>query len=669
MSITKKIVAIVTAVTCAAWMMGPSTAQAVTAAELQAQIDALLAQLTTLQNELAAMGGGTVAITGCTITSFTRDLSQGMNGEDVKCLQIILNSSADTQVAATSYGSPGNETIYFGSLTLAAVKKFQTKYGLDASGFVGAATRAELNAILMGEEEEEEEEGVEGLEGGAGAVDQYDLVSGLQNEEVGEDREDVDVAGLEMEVSDTSDLEFTAVTLDFDQNSANNDDFDEYASEVSLWLDGDEVARVDATKFDEDTAWRRTVTLDEGAIVRAGDTCELILAISGASNIDSDDVGETWDVDFDLVRYVDATGASTSEDPGTDVRTFSFESFATSSDIELKVALNDDEEDVNEAHVIDIDDADDTDNVEFLAFTIEIEGDSDITVDEIPVVINTVEAADTDFNDPDDVISSASLWMDGDEVATENLSTADNDDDTETVTFEDLDLELEADETYEFMVKLDLVSTDDDLDNGDTIEVEIDADTVDDIDAEDESGEDLGAGDLTGTADADAHAVYDAGIYLEFVSASATRSSVADADGEIDTGEFKIRFEATAFDDDMQIDRTCVEDGGQAGDGEGTSFVFVTSADDTEGWTIASILSRITGDTGEDDVDIFEIDEGDTDTFELTVSATPDEDSFTQLTLEAVNWATSDTDNDASDQFYTFSLDEFKTDSIFLNVF
>jgi hypothetical protein len=156
-SLVKKIVATATVITCAVWMMGPSVAQAVTAEELQAQIDALLAQLATLQAQLSALQGGAPAVTGCTITSFDRNLSQGMSGDDVNCLQIVLNSASDTQLAASGVGSPGNETSYFGPLTKAAVIKFQEKYASEilaswglasGTGFVGSTTRAKLNSIL-----------------------------------------------------------------------------------------------------------------------------------------------------------------------------------------------------------------------------------------------------------------------------------------------------------------------------------------------------------------------------------------------------------------------------------------------------------------------------------------------------------------------------------------
>lgn len=100
--------------------------------------------------------GGTTAtgLSGIPATfSFQTNLRFGMNSEDVRYLQIILNSDPDTRVAAAGVGSSGRETVYFGNATLAAVKTFQVKYAIAGSGnsgygLVGPATRAKLNSLL-----------------------------------------------------------------------------------------------------------------------------------------------------------------------------------------------------------------------------------------------------------------------------------------------------------------------------------------------------------------------------------------------------------------------------------------------------------------------------------------------------------------------------------------
>ncbi|MBU1046781.1 peptidoglycan-binding protein [Patescibacteria group bacterium] len=131
-------------------------AQAQTVEELTAQISSLLAMISSLQAQLSNMGG-TTTTTGVSY-NFTKNLTMGDSGADVLNLQKVLNMSSDTMIAASGVGSKGNETEYFGGLTKAAVIKFQNKYaseiltpvGLTAgTGFVGASTRAKLNAMTV----------------------------------------------------------------------------------------------------------------------------------------------------------------------------------------------------------------------------------------------------------------------------------------------------------------------------------------------------------------------------------------------------------------------------------------------------------------------------------------------------------------------------------------
>ncbi|HAS84473.1 MAG TPA: hypothetical protein DCS23_00125 [Candidatus Yonathbacteria bacterium] len=102
--------------------------------------------LLTIPNLLFAVAG-----------DFTRSLSIGMRGEDVRELQKILNRDSETRVADIGAGSPRNETNYFGPATKRALIKFQEKHraevlapiGLFAgTGFFGEKTRVKAISIL-----------------------------------------------------------------------------------------------------------------------------------------------------------------------------------------------------------------------------------------------------------------------------------------------------------------------------------------------------------------------------------------------------------------------------------------------------------------------------------------------------------------------------------------
>ena len=100
----------------------------------------------------SSVSGGTTGIGIAKGYVFAKSLKTGNTNTDVKMLQLILNSSSDTQISASGAGSPGNETNYYGSLTRKAGEKFQVKYGIAKSGepgygTVGPMTRAKLNEL------------------------------------------------------------------------------------------------------------------------------------------------------------------------------------------------------------------------------------------------------------------------------------------------------------------------------------------------------------------------------------------------------------------------------------------------------------------------------------------------------------------------------------------
>ena len=124
----------------------PKSAVADTVADLQAQIQALLQQINTLQAQLASLqGGGATTGSSDYCYSFSRNLTVGMKGDDVTALQNIL--IGEGVWTASNIGATG----YFGEVTKVSLAAFQDKHadqiltpvGLSkGTGYFGPSTRS-----------------------------------------------------------------------------------------------------------------------------------------------------------------------------------------------------------------------------------------------------------------------------------------------------------------------------------------------------------------------------------------------------------------------------------------------------------------------------------------------------------------------------------------------
>ena len=91
--------------------------------------------------------GGTRARLAQVAFNYTRNLTVGSVGEDVRALQRFLNSEGFA-VATTGAGSPGNESTRFGPRTRDALIRFQLAVNISpARGFFGPITRGRIMAL------------------------------------------------------------------------------------------------------------------------------------------------------------------------------------------------------------------------------------------------------------------------------------------------------------------------------------------------------------------------------------------------------------------------------------------------------------------------------------------------------------------------------------------
>lgn len=113
-----------------------STGSEADVALLRQQIETLKQQLAQLETRLATLQGSSQQ----TVT-FTKDLAKGTEDAEVIKLQKFLAQYPEIY-------PEGLVTGYFGLLTETALKKWQVKQGIEATGVVDSQTRAKLNGIV-----------------------------------------------------------------------------------------------------------------------------------------------------------------------------------------------------------------------------------------------------------------------------------------------------------------------------------------------------------------------------------------------------------------------------------------------------------------------------------------------------------------------------------------
>ncbi|MBP9836737.1 MAG: peptidoglycan-binding protein [Candidatus Pacebacteria bacterium] len=620
-----------------------SNAQTQTPEDLQKMIDTLMAQI-------EALKGGTASATASGYT-WTRDLKTGATGADVMELQKFLNSNEDTRVAATGVGSAGMETSYFGPATAAAVSKFQMKYRADIlspaglvnpTGFFGPSTRAKANAMntvttpTPDEDEDgstDEDEDEDTTLSGEASLTTFEVADGEDADDVEEGSEDIAVGEFTVEFAD-GDAEISRLDLALEVDSGNDGDDDPWKvfEEISLWVDGEEVARVDASNeddyLDEDDGSLRFSDLE--IIANEDEEVTIVVAASVASSIDGSANGEGWNIAAGALRFFDADGVASTETTFGDLQDisgvtlaapiaeFTIEEAGAGDDLDLESSDED-----PDSSTISLDEDDNTEATIF-AFDLSAEdSDGDVDLNEISVTATVTVATDID-----DLVNDFTLEIDGQEFSAESYVGTNA---TVTLVFDiDGDVTIGADE----VVTAKLIADFEQMevgDEGSTIVAQV---ATADIDAE-------GADDITvdgSTVTGEIHTLRTEGVSVELVDETVTAIENDDTDQTDDEAKFVLEFEVTAFGDTVYLPFGATASTTDLTEGVVYSIINTnTNAVVTTGTTTPSFDMDGSGETNS-----FKISDGSSETFTLEVTFDPAASGSYKLRLDEINFATTD---------------------------
>lgn len=633
-----------------------STARAATIDDLQTQINTLLAQIAVLQAQLQGSASSNVA---CPYT-WTRSLSIGATGADVMRLQQFLNGSADTQVAFSGVGSKGMETQYYGPLTAAAVSKFQMKYRSDVltplglvnpTGYFGPSSIAKANMLCKtvvvvpptNNDDDDSDDSPSEENKNEAYLRNFKVASG-DDTNLEENQQDARIMDVEFDVED-GDVTINRVDVAFTHVLGDEDDPWDTFESVSIWVGSKKVAEVDTdnrsdwSDIDSDTYRLRISGLDID--VDQADTAEFSVGVTLANGIDGTDTGVSWDVyipdegirvrdELNLTQYI-----------GSDSDIVNIDINEEGSEDELAVRSSDDDP---EATTLKLEQSGNSDWMTVFAFDLDTDdSENDIIINELPVAL-TVSTGTVNTFMRDVRVKIGNKTFDDVTItdgATNNM----------VFDFDDNDFVIDAGDrvTVEVQVEFKALAA---LYEGTTIQGSASATNIDA-----EGADDLEANQLSGSATGDLHVLRTKGAVIDLTSTSQTLKTNVANDISDDEGIFTIKFDVTAFESDLYINRTAAT--GTTLGTAGVNYLMEDSVGNavSTGNTSASLSSNasLSGNR-------YRVPEGSTKTFTLTVVYDPASSGFYRLQLYSFNSAT--TNADPTIQQKTVPESRYETDPL-----
>lgn len=572
-------------------------AKAATAAELQAQIDALMAQIAALQGKTPA--ATTPAATACT---FTKALTVGSQGADVKCLQDYLTPKYFTNA--------GGSTGYFGSVTAAAVAAWQTANGVaPAAGYFGPVSQAKYAALMAATPATPgTDDSSTGGNTSTGDLKGEASLDDVTIDSASDDTIDEGQQDAELGVATLSFVDGDAKVTRLDVRLGGADKAWDVYEEVALMVDGKEIGRMDASsKSDYISTSGNAGTLrftGLNLVAKEDKDVEVSIVATVAGSVDT--LG-TYTVALDSLRFVDATDVTSTDDSTGELGdTVNITIGNKGGDDELIVKTSSDDPNSTTFELKD-DAKSDWTNV----FTFDLDTKDSTNDIELTTVYVTVDVSSTTF---DGLVDDVELVIDGktiDKLADANGGTPGNytDGATTVLAFNvDGDVVINAGDRVAAELKLKFKSLPLNLE-GTTVDAKVTGANADAIEAI--GGDDLTTSQLSGSATGDVHTLRTMGIIGE--AGSMSSAVTAGVSGGHDTVNYTMKVDVTAFNQDVYIAK-----------GSGTSVRY--SLTDSSGTSLATTSNTAVDSftsTANDVGTYFYVPGGSTETFTIVVKWSP----------------------------------------------
>jgi hypothetical protein len=624
--------------------------------DLQAQVQALLAQISALQ------GSSSTSSMSSSCFTFTMNHKLGSSGGEVMWIQKFLNGHGFT-VASTGPGSPGNETSHFGPATKAAVIKFQNAYASDiltpvgltmGTGNWGAATRAKANALcVMSTPEPTPGPTPEPTPGPTSTSTPSETLNGTAGSAtLSPTTEDVEdqvftgttekVLGFKVEASG-GDIRVTNVRVRFTYTggSTPSDRLADYASEISIWAAGQKIASMSPTDFVRDSAGVYTASIPVSQIVRMGSANKMTfhVGLTANSSIDSDNIAGTWTAAIGQIRYTDSTGVTLFEgnttfgtitNPGVNVARLS-----SSSDVKFR--MNDGTNNPKAGNV-QVSESAATD-VTLAEFTLQAQG-ADMSFDKLTASTTVTGVSNTGQMVQNFYLMRGTTRLA--EVTAASTGTA------QVVTFT-LDstehIAKDATQTYKIVAKVNQIGTGSGsptaFDQGDTITAST-SPAVGDINVKtDSDGKTVIAANRTGSVTTYTQSLYSKGIQISKVSEAFTLN--AQQTSSASTGEFKATVRVMAFgSDDVYVPLTTLATtSASSGSTKGIAFGMQKGDLTATSTDVSATLTRVSGGSivTVGGVDLVKISGGQSADLQLTATFNPDASTGTTAQWRMQIWS------------------------------